>query len=988
MDVFNLQGSINLDTSGFMQGINNAMNAASKAKSNMDTIGDAVSDAQKNIDKAADTMKVFGSNVTALESPFTTLKNKLDVTHEATKAAQEQVDSLTQNFNEYAKTAGAASEDTTTLYEALQKAERQLAQCQAAEQAAQNALDSYNQSVNDSGDSVEEAAQSNNKLASSTEDAKAHFLSFSDVLKANVISDLITSGIGTAITQIEKLNEAVKGLATGFVDSVADLAKFGDQIDKQSQKFNISAKAYQEWSAVLQHSGTDIGSLRMGLRQMRSAMDDLSDYAKGAVVDQEKLTAAQNAYSNATIAAEKAQIDYNASVEKYGEGSDEAYKKALSLEKALNGVETAQSKLSEAQRGTLPSLSAAAAAMQQLSISAVDADGKFRKEEDVFKDVIIALQNVEDETERANLSNAILGRSSLELGALLHGTSEELEEMFTNVNKYGGVLSDDAVKASAKFQDSLQDMNTAISGVSRNLLSNFLPSFSDTMIGIAEIVAEQGDDQKGAKLVESGLNGIAETVETTLPKIFGIIEKVTAQTDKLAPIVFNTVSAITDSISNAIQRLDVGKVIDDALNLVKIGTDPFKNVSKSIVSGIQALVDKAPDVIDTVGTAFATVGSTLWDSMLSAMDVIGTGDTIERIVSSITGFFSDAVVRISQNIEPIATAITGVVPKITTALVSNIDDIVNAANKVAISLLDALTHDNGVLDAVVDMVSSVVDGIVDNIDPILLAVQDASTAVTEKLLEPDVMSKIIHSAAEVFSKIIVGSVKILGSMAGFGVEMSKALGDTLTHIDPKVISDSLTGLGKGILEGFGLDMTLWDEYWDDLGGKVFDKVEEIKNKLSDFVESAKNWGKDLIDNFVSGLAGDDIAKRVEGIASSIADFIGFSEPKKGELSRFHTFAPDMIDLFVSGINANAKKVENALADVFTLPSIDYIDSGSYLDGLSQQRLASSQMQGGMAGNNVNVYYNQSITSPETLSEYRIWRESKRALDTIKMELQM
>ena len=50
---------------------------------------------------------------------------------------------------------------------------------------------------------------------------------------------------------------------------------------------------------------------------------------------------------------------------------------------------------------------------------------------------------------------------------------------------------------------------------------------------------------------------------------------------------------------------------------------------------------------------------------------------------------------------------------------------------------------------------------------------------------------------------------------------------------------------------------------------------------------------------------------VSGIGETIADFIGFSEPEKGPLSRFHTFAPDMIDLFTKGIDDNLDELERA-----------------------------------------------------------------------------
>jgi hypothetical protein len=54
---------------------------------------------------------------------------------------------------------------------------------------------------------------------------------------------------------------------------------------------------------------------------------------------------------------------------------------------------------------------------------------------------------------------------------------------------------------------------------------------------------------------------------------------------------------------------------------------------------------------------------------------------------------------------------------------------------------------------------------------------------------------------------------------------------------------------------------------------------------------------------------------VKKIANTIKDYIGFSEPDKGPLSRFHTFSPDMIDLWNEGIDQNINKVKDGVSSV-------------------------------------------------------------------------
>ena len=62
-------------------------------------------------------------------------------------------------------------------------------------------------------------------------------------------------------------------VATGkaFLDSANDVAAYGDQVDKMSQKMGISATAYQEWNFVMQHAGASIDSLKSSMKTLATA---------------------------------------------------------------------------------------------------------------------------------------------------------------------------------------------------------------------------------------------------------------------------------------------------------------------------------------------------------------------------------------------------------------------------------------------------------------------------------------------------------------------------------------------------------------------------------------------------------------------------------------------------------------------------------------------------------------------------------------------
>lgn len=129
------------------------------------------------------------------------------------------------------------------------------------------------------------------------------------------------------------------------------------------------------------------------------------------------------------------------------------------------------------------------------------------------------------------------------------------------------------------------------------------------------------------------------------------------------------------------------------------------------------------------------------------------------------------------------------------------------------------------------------------------------------------------------------------------------------------------------------------ECWSNASNTVRDKVNTLKNNISTGLNNAKTvisgwgdnikttftnlgrnattWGKDLTENMASGIrnTAHKVGSAVQGVASKIRGFLGFSEPEEGPLSNFHTYMPDMIDLMVKGIKDNVVKVKNEIENL-------------------------------------------------------------------------
>ena len=161
-------------------------------------------------------------------------------------------------------------------------------------------------------------------------------------------------------------------------------------------------------------------------------------------------------------------------------------------------------------------------------------------------------------------------------------------------------------------------------------------------------------------------------------------------------------------------------------------------------------------------------------------------------------------------------------------------------------------------------------------------------------------------------------------------------------------------------------------------------MENIRSTITSFASSAISWGRDLMSNFINGIREKFAALRdaVASAASTVKSYLGFSEPDKGPLSNFHTFAPDMMDLFARGILQNLGVVESAMQQLTGIAAEEMADgslmalnagnAGAY--GVSTAQRAGEQAQ---TQTNVNISFEGALAPLAMLLQPVIEAETVR-----------
>lgn len=342
----------------------------------------------------------------------------------------------------------------------------------------------------------------------------------------------LKAGLGTAAkigaAAVAAVGAAGAALTKTILDGASKTAAYGDNIDKMSQKMGISAQAYQEWDAILQHSGSSIDGMQRGMMTL----------------------------SNAAV-----------------KGSEAFQKLGISQEEV--------------------------ASMSQ---------------EDLFAAVIKGLQGMEEGAERTALAQELLGGAAKELGPLLNTTAEDTEKMRQAVHDLGGVMSDEAVKASAAYQDSLQDMQTAFNGMKTKLFTSFMPGITTVMDGLKEIFS--GNSDKGVGLIKKGMDNIGKTIKTALPKII--------------------------SVAKSLMKT-LGQVfIENLPIIIEAGTEILVSLVVGIVQALPQLVAMIPQIISTIWNALKESWPQLKEAgiQLLAMIMVGMSDGLAAGLGAIVKLVS------------------------------------------------------------------------------------------------------------------------------------------------------------------------------------------------------------------------------------------------------------------------------------------------------------------------------------------------------------
>lgn len=355
------------------------------------------------------------------------------------------------------------------------------------------------------------------------------------------------------------------------------------------------------------------------------------------------LVAAGTAVTGAFIAGAKKTADYGDNVDKMSQKlglSTDGFQKwdyvlkiaGTDINSMSTGLKTLTNKIDDAKNGS----SDAQGMFDKLGISMDDLSNMSREE--VFEATIKGFQGMADSTERAALANDLFGRSGQNLTPLFNQTAEDTEKQLELAEKYGMVMPEAAVKASAAFEDSLTTMQMTFTGMKNRLMGEFLPAMTQVTDGMGKLFA--GDDS-GAEDVAEGIEQIIDKVGEVLPKVMEIGGKIAQHLEK------SFIESIPDLISTmADASVRIGKgvasTLVDAFGNIK--TDGFADAFGKVVD---YLAENVPALLENLAKAFSDNAPMLAENGAEMIIKLGEGlvEALPQLISA-AGYIIDGLLKV------------------------------------------------------------------------------------------------------------------------------------------------------------------------------------------------------------------------------------------------------------------------------------------------------------------------------------------------------
>lgn len=508
---------------------------------------------------------------------------------------------------------------------------------------------------------------------------------------------------------------------------------------------------------------------------------------------------------------------------------------------------------------------------------------------------------------KSNTSVSQLGEAFLTIGASARNLKGGTVELATVL----GVLADNGIKGAEggthlrnmilSLQNPTKDSAAIMSklGISLYDDNNEMRSMVDVMADLR--TATQNMDQASRDAVVSGIFN-----KTDLAAVNALLGTEAERFDQLTLAIQDSDGAAKEMANTQLDNLagDI-TLFQSALEGAKIA------VSDGLTPTLREFVQFGTESISNLTEAFKK------DGLSGAMDALG-----ETIQNGIGMLFEILPTVTEAGVQLLGAIVNGII--------TNLPSLASAAMQILMQLMTTISANlPNLLNSGLQIIMQIGQGILNNMDKIMASAQNIIQTLINFFTSHS--TEIMSMGIKILIELAKGILESLPEIINAGIQLIGSFWNAIAENLPQIVD-----LGGRLILSFIEGVMA---YFAGLAQVGSDILQTLMESFKQIGAAAKTWGGDLMVNFINGINAwfDTLVGNLKNIAQTIKNFLGFSEPKMGPLSNFHTYAPDMMQLFAKGISDNADLIKDAFNDSLDLSNIPTKNISGAASGVGQMR---------------------------------------------------
>ena len=452
---------------------------------------------------------------------------------------------------------------------------------------------------------------------------------------------------------------ATSAMTGAIVGATNDVASYGDQVDKMSQKLGLSAAAYQQWDYVLGQAGADINSMSVGMKTLTNKLDDAKNGSESA-----QAMFAALGLSMEDLSSMSREEVFEATIYGFQGMADSTERAALAND--LFGKSGQE--LTPLFNSSVEDTKALIAASSELGF--VMSDEAVKASAD-YKDALDTMQRT-----MGGVKNSMIGEFLPSVTTVMDGITElfsggdGIGKISEGIQSFINTLSESA----PKFLETGSQIILAVGDAIIANLPQLVTAAGQTIMTLADGIIQQLPMiiETGLQILVSLATGIADSLPTMIPTIVSVVLQIvdtltdpgtlSALIDASIAIIFGLADGLIAALPDLLEKAPeivinlVQAIIENGPKLLEASIMLVVNLVNGIVQNFPKLISSGKDIVVTLVNGVISFTQKMFEKGRELLDKLITGivqnfpkvlakgkEIVGKVVDGVKGALSTAI---------------------------------------------------------------------------------------------------------------------------------------------------------------------------------------------------------------------------------------------------------------------------------------------------------------------------------------------------------